>query len=67
MSYILPYYLLVALNRDGNWRKTGLIIPYWEADRFSDGLEEADEHKTPVLVIHSLEHPSGLLQYSVYF
>jgi hypothetical protein len=43
-----PKYLTGGLNG----RKTGLIIPYWEADRFSDGLEQAKEQRTPVLLMH---------------
>jgi hypothetical protein len=35
----------------GKGRKTGLIIPYWEADRFSDGLEQVKEQETPVLTV----------------
>jgi hypothetical protein len=32
---------------DGNERKTGLIIPYWMADRYSDELEQVKKHRNP--------------------
>ena len=35
-------------------RKTGLIIPYWEADRCSDDLEQVNGQKTPVLLMPPL-------------
>jgi hypothetical protein len=40
-------------------RKTGLIIPYWEADRFSYGMEQVKGQKTPVLVIALFMAGSG--------
>jgi hypothetical protein len=35
---------------DVNGRKTGLIIPYWMANRFSDDLEQVKVQRTPVLL-----------------
>jgi hypothetical protein len=32
---------------DGDERKTGLIIPYWMADRYSDELEQVKKHRNP--------------------
>jgi hypothetical protein len=42
-----PEYLTGGLNG----RKTGLIIPYWMADRFSDGLKQVKVQRTPVFTI----------------
>jgi len=41
----------VSEKRDFDGRKTGLFIPYWEADRFSDSMEQAPEHRAPVLIL----------------
>jgi len=40
-------------------RKTGLIIPYWEADRFSDDLEQVKEHRNPCFAHASIQAVSG--------
>jgi hypothetical protein len=36
---------------DVKGRKTGLIIPYWEADSFSDDMEQVNKQETPVFTM----------------
>jgi hypothetical protein len=44
---------------DGNVRKTGLIIPYWEANRFSDDLEQVKVQRNPCFAHESIQAVSG--------
>ena len=50
---------LKSRTGDGNGKKTGLIIPYWIANCFTDDLEQVKEQKTPVLGIVSFMAGSG--------